>query len=112
MDWQAVQSSLQGFPEMFRVCASKPMSQFCWVRWMQHICGFWDNSWCPWCKQDNETPTHVLICSDDSVDLEWWCRVANLGIWYLEVDTHPSIWQWFMTFFLCPPHLYNMGHGY
>jgi hypothetical protein len=29
VDWQAVQSSLQGFTEMFRVWASKHMSQFC-----------------------------------------------------------------------------------
>jgi hypothetical protein len=58
---------------------------------MQQICGFWDNSQCPRCKQDNETTTHILICPDNEADLKWWCRVANLGIWLLEVDTHPAI---------------------
>jgi hypothetical protein len=55
------------------------------------MCGFWDHSQCPRCKQDIETTTHVLNCSDGSADLEWWCRVTNLGIWLLEVDTHPLI---------------------
>jgi hypothetical protein len=58
---------------------------------MQQICGFWDNSQCPRCKQDNETTTHLLICPDNAADLEWRCRVTNLGIWLLEVDTHPAI---------------------
>lgn len=58
---------------------------------MQHICGFWDNSHCPRCKEDNETTTHVLICPDEDAGREWRNRVANLGIWLLEMDTHPSI---------------------
>jgi hypothetical protein len=36
--------------------------------------------------------THILICSNNSADLEWQLsQVTNLGIWLLEVDTHPSI---------------------
>jgi hypothetical protein len=58
---------------------------------MQQICGFWDSSQCPRCKQDNETTTHILICPDNAADLKWRCRVTNLGIWLLEVDTHPAI---------------------
>ena len=91
VDWQAVELAAEGFPEMFRIWASKHMSRFCGVGRMQQICGFWDNSQCPRCKQDNETTTHVLICPDNAADLEWRCRVANLGIWLLEVDTHPAI---------------------
>jgi hypothetical protein len=47
VNWQAVHRSLDDFPEMFRVWASKHMSRFCGVRRMQKICGFWDNSRCP-----------------------------------------------------------------
>jgi hypothetical protein len=47
VDWQAVHRSLDDFPEMFRVWASKHMSRFCGVGCMQKICGFWDNSRCP-----------------------------------------------------------------
>jgi hypothetical protein len=91
VDWQSVHTSLKGFPEMFRVWASKHMSRFCGVGRMQHICSFWDNSHCPRCKEDNETTTHVLICPDEDAGREWRNRVANLGIWLLEMDTHPSI---------------------
>jgi hypothetical protein len=91
VDWQSVHTSLKGFPEMFRVWASKHMSRFCGVGRMQHICGFWDNSHCPRCKEDNETTTHILICPDEDAGREWRNRVANLGIWLLEMDTHPSI---------------------
>jgi hypothetical protein len=47
VDRQAVHRSLDNFPKMFRVWASKHMSRFCGVGRMQKICGFWDNSRCP-----------------------------------------------------------------
>jgi hypothetical protein len=91
VDWQAVHRSLDDFPEMFRVWASKHMSRFCAVGRMQKICGFWDHSRCPRCQEENETTTHVLLCSGSGANQEWSSRVTNLDLWLAEVDTHPSI---------------------
>jgi hypothetical protein len=93
VDWQAVHRSLNDFPEMFRVWASKHMSRFCGVGRMQKTCGFWDHSRCPRCQEDNETTTHVLVCSGSGATQEWVDRVTNLGMWLIEVNTHPSVQQ-------------------
>jgi hypothetical protein len=93
VDWQAVHRSLSDFPEMFRVWASKHMSRFCGVGRMQKICGFWDHSRCPRCQEDNETTTHVLVCNGGGATQEWVDRVTNLGMWLIEVNTHPSVQQ-------------------
>ncbi len=90
VDWQAVHQSLDDFPEMFKVWASKHMSRFCGVGRMQKICGFWDNSRCPRCRQENKTTTHVLVCAGSGAEQEWINRVTNLGLWLIEVNTHPS----------------------
>ena len=60
---------------------------------MQLRYGFWDHSRCPRCQQEDETTTHVIICPNDSAGLEWRCRVTDIGLWLLEVETHPSIRQ-------------------
>lgn len=93
VDWDAVAKSLSGFPEMFKVWAAKHMSHFCGVGRMQLRYGFWDHSRCPRCQQVDETTMHVLVCPNDSAGLEWRCRVTDIGLWLLEVDTHPSIRQ-------------------
>jgi hypothetical protein len=71
VDWQALHQSLDEFPEMFRVCTLKHMRHFCGVGRMQQICKFWDHSRCPHCRQDNETTTHVLVCTGGGADQEW-----------------------------------------
>jgi hypothetical protein len=90
VDWQAVHRSLDEFSEMFKVWASKHMSRFCGVGRMQKICGFWDNSRCPRCQQEDETTTHVIVCTGSGAEQEWINRVTNLGLWLIEVNTHPS----------------------
>jgi hypothetical protein len=47
------------------------MSWFCGVGQMQKICGFWDNSRCPRCCQEDETMTHVLVCTGSGAEQEW-----------------------------------------
>jgi hypothetical protein len=91
VDWQAVHRSLDDFPEMFRVWASNHMSRFCGVGRMQKICGFWDNSRCPRCKQENETMTHVIVCTGNGAAQEWTNQIMNLGLWLIEMNTHPSV---------------------
>ena len=91
VDWWTIQRSLDGFLEMFWVWASKHMSHFCGVGWMQKICGFWDHGQCPHCQQENETMTHVLLCSGNGTDQEWSNHVLILGLWLAEVDRHPAI---------------------
>jgi hypothetical protein len=76
---------------MFRLWASKHMSHFCGVSRMQFACGFWYHSWCTRCQQDNETTEHVILCSGQGANQEWFNRVTNLGVWLIEEDTHPSI---------------------
>jgi hypothetical protein len=76
---------------MFRVWASKHMSQICGVRRMQKICGFWDNSRCPRCKQENKTTRHVIVCTSNGAAQEWTNQITNLGLWLIEMNTHPSV---------------------
>jgi hypothetical protein len=34
---------------------------------------------------------HVILCSGHGANQEWTNQVTNLGVWSIEVDTHPSI---------------------
>jgi hypothetical protein len=69
VDWDVIDLAMVGFPEMFRLWASKHMSHFCGVGRMQFICRFWDHSRCPRCQQDNETTEHVILCNGHA-----WCK--------------------------------------
>jgi hypothetical protein len=91
VDWDAIDLAIVGFPEMFWLWASKHMSHFCGVGRMQFICRFWDHSRCPRCQQDNETTEHIILCNGHGANQEWTSRVTNLGVWLIEMDTHPSI---------------------
>jgi hypothetical protein len=35
--------------------------------------------------------THVLVCLGSGAGQEWTDEVMNLGLWLIEVNTHPSI---------------------
>jgi hypothetical protein len=37
--------------------------------------------------------THILMCLGSGAGQEWTNRVTNLGLWLIEVNTHPSIQQ-------------------
>jgi hypothetical protein len=58
---------------------------------MQFTCGFWDDSRCPRCQQDNETTEHIILCNGHGANQEFISQVTNLGVWWIEMDTHPSI---------------------
>jgi hypothetical protein len=93
VDWDAIDLAMAGFPEMFRLWASKHRSHFCGVGRMQFTCRFWDHSWCPQqCQQDNETTDeHIILCNGQGTNQEWTSQVTNRGVWLIEMDTHPSI---------------------
>jgi hypothetical protein len=34
---------------------------------------------------------HVILCNSHGTNQEWTNHITNLGVWLIEVDTHPSI---------------------
>jgi hypothetical protein len=96
VNWDVVEKVMNGFPEMFWLWVAKHMSHFCGNGWMQLLCGFWDQSRCPCCQQDNETTTHILFCNGHGANQEWINHVMNLSVWLIEVDTLSLIW-WCIT---------------
>lgn len=91
VDWDAVRAAMLSFPQLFRMWASKHMSHFCAVGRMMLRWGFWDHDRCPCCQQPDETTTHLLLCGDPGMKLNYETRTNLLLDWLREYDTHPDI---------------------
>ena len=90
VDWEANGGALPGFPQLFRLWATKHISGFCGVGRHMKIRGEWEEDKCPSCDE-TERAQHVVVCPCPQRQDEWREVLVSLEAWFDVTKTDPEI---------------------
>jgi hypothetical protein len=91
VDWDANSDAFAGFPQLFKLWATKHVSGCCGVNSMMFRWGRVESPLCPCCGTVNETTEHLLFCEAPKMVERWEASVEGFAAWLTSTDTHPLI---------------------
>ena len=91
VNWDANQDAFAGFPQMFRLWATKHVSGWCGVNNMMFHWKYSDTKACPCCGAPKETTEHLLLCTNHAMADQWQDSLDGLAAWFETTDTDPQI---------------------